>query len=686
MVNHEVEKEKLNSKFTKRDFDGLLEASTSHSSPLAVIAHIDLDAFYAQCEQVRLGLTKEHPVVCRQWNSLIAVSYAARKYGVSRMQTIEDARKLCPDLIFPHVATFKKGETTWNYYEDPDVENHKVSLDPFRRESRKIFAIFKSYCDVIEKAGIDETFLDLGKLVREKAIDLFPKQFETVAKMNPTDHLPLPPEIIPSDLKWYGHVFKGDNETPEESDAVGQIQKNPYHSQTPSSVPKDWDDILLMIGSSIVDEIRRDVFARHKYTCSAGISRNKILAKLGSPRNKPNGQTVIKTSEIINFMSSCEFTDMWGLGGRFGDEVTKKLGVPDTGSIQYLLNIPIETIKRKTDASIGERIYNLVRGQVSSEVVTRINIKSMQSVKQFGSKPLKTLDDCKDWIKVFAADIAGRIVELDEEHGNDGVPLRPRTVSLQQGTHKPIAVTRRKQAQFLKLFKASTFKELSGLLIEAGESLLMQLQSESPTSLLPSSSLSLSVSQIVPITDKGSRTIETYFRKDDRVTSRNHSPIYMSRNAIKPLPQKINSKDSDIPGTDSVSSLADRQEASHKVTFDSPMFRLDDESDEESLFVSEKIKCDKCGNKISVDSVSEHIDWHFAMDLQQQEELKHMTNHLKAKQPSIGASSPRRDVVKQKASSHQSGRIAKKPKTVKNRTVLDFFQRAPKTDGANKNI
>lgn len=45
-------------------------ASYSASSPLRVIAHIDLDAFYAQCEMVRLGTVEDQPLAVQQWYSV----------------------------------------------------------------------------------------------------------------------------------------------------------------------------------------------------------------------------------------------------------------------------------------------------------------------------------------------------------------------------------------------------------------------------------------------------------------------------------------------------------------------------------------------------------------------------------------------------------------------------------------
>lgn len=111
--------------------------------PLRVVALCDSDAFYAACEMVRLGVNKETPLVVLQWDSLIAVNYPAREFGITRMIKLKEALKLCPDLKVVHVATYKEGDAEPGYWEDVDTNTHKVSLDHYRRESGKIAGMFK---------------------------------------------------------------------------------------------------------------------------------------------------------------------------------------------------------------------------------------------------------------------------------------------------------------------------------------------------------------------------------------------------------------------------------------------------------------------------------------------------------------------------------------------------------------
>lgn len=91
---------------------------------------------------------------------MIAVNYPARDKGVARFTDLNEAKKLCENLVCQHVATWREGEENWEYRDDPLVNTDKVSLDPYRLESRKILAIVKQSLPVglqrVEKASIDE--------------------------------------------------------------------------------------------------------------------------------------------------------------------------------------------------------------------------------------------------------------------------------------------------------------------------------------------------------------------------------------------------------------------------------------------------------------------------------------------------------------------------------------------------
>ncbi|KAF9354540.1 DNA-directed DNA polymerase eta rad30 [Mortierella sp. AD094] len=145
--------------------------------------HIDLDCFFAQIlieklnvnsEQIRLGLSPDVPLVSQQWNAIIAVNYAARKFGITRLHhNVFDAKQLCPDLVCAHVATLGPGDSQPDYYPSPSRYTHKVSLDPYRKASAKIFSVFRKLCPKYQKGGLDEVFMDVTDIVNERIMEQY---------------------------------------------------------------------------------------------------------------------------------------------------------------------------------------------------------------------------------------------------------------------------------------------------------------------------------------------------------------------------------------------------------------------------------------------------------------------------------------------------------------------------------
>ncbi|KAL9940632.1 hypothetical protein V8E36_000120 [Tilletia maclaganii] len=208
----------------------LSAGSLNPANPLRVIAHCDVDAAYAAFEAKRLGLDPHKvPIAVQQWNGLIAISYAARKFGITRHETVESARAKCPELIFAHVATYAEGSDHAEYHEDPRPETHKVSLDPYRRESRKILEIFKKTCPAgaVEKASIDESFFDLTIEVRKAMLEDYPelRTFPPDSATGMDTPLPTPPQDAQQLWAHKGHLIPIEGDVGEGQDVNTETKK-----------------------------------------------------------------------------------------------------------------------------------------------------------------------------------------------------------------------------------------------------------------------------------------------------------------------------------------------------------------------------------------------------------------------------------------------------------------------------
>ena len=325
-----------------------------------------------------------------------------------------------------HVATWKEGDEKWAYHKDAfaHIATHKVSLDPYRLESRRILACIKDVLpgpslQRVEKASVDEVFLDLSSQIHSILIEKYPEISGPAPYDDPTEFLPRPPTTA---LDW-------------NTDALVDLDSSETEDDDP-----DWDDIAILLGSEIVRSVRAAIRERLKYTCSAGIARNKMIAKLGSAHKKPNQQTIVRNRAVQQFMGGFKFTKIRNLGGKLGDEVVNKFG---TDQVKELLAAPIEQLKSKLGDDTGTWVYHIIRGEDSSEVNARTQIKSMLSAKSF-RPTINTSEQAIRWLRIFVADIQSRLVEegvLENKrrpkvlslHHRQGAQMRSRQASIPSG-------------------------------------------------------------------------------------------------------------------------------------------------------------------------------------------------------------------------------------------------------------
>lgn len=108
---------------------------------MGIIAHVDMDAFFASVEQRDNPTLRGKAVIVGGTGSrgvASTCSYEARKYGVHSAMPMVQARRLCPHGIFI-----------------PGRMEH------YREVSQEIFAVLMSFTPQVEAASIDEAFLDL---------------------------------------------------------------------------------------------------------------------------------------------------------------------------------------------------------------------------------------------------------------------------------------------------------------------------------------------------------------------------------------------------------------------------------------------------------------------------------------------------------------------------------------------
>ena len=103
--------------------------------------------------------------------------------------------------------------------------------------------------------------------------------------------------------------------------------------------------------------IRDLIFRKTKLTASAGIGPNKLIAKIASEQNKPNGQFEVKPAEVPEFMAALPVRKIWGIG-EVMEQKLEKLGISTCGEMQRFSRLQLQ----QQFGKFGLELYHLCRG------------------------------------------------------------------------------------------------------------------------------------------------------------------------------------------------------------------------------------------------------------------------------------------------------------------------------------
>ncbi len=109
---------------------------------MAVIAHVDLDAFYASVEQRDHPEWRGKPVIVGsapdERGVVSTCSYEARAFGVRSAMPSRTAYQHCPHGIFV-----------------------RPRMEVYREVSKQVFDIFSRYSPFVEPVSVDEAYIDI---------------------------------------------------------------------------------------------------------------------------------------------------------------------------------------------------------------------------------------------------------------------------------------------------------------------------------------------------------------------------------------------------------------------------------------------------------------------------------------------------------------------------------------------
>ncbi len=223
----------------------------------------------------------------------------------------------------------------------------------------------------------------------------------------------------------------------EESRRIREI----LHRYTDSIEPLSLDEAYLDVtdpkkgppsGTLIARRIREEIYEETGLTASAGVGPSKFVAKVATGQGKPDGPTVIRPEDQLDFIAGLPVGDFHGIGP-VTEEKMQEMGIETGADLQ---DTPEKTLRRRFGKR-GGHFKKLAMGEDDRPVKPDRERKSVGAERTF-SDDVSDPEQMLSRLEPIAQRVAGRLGSA----GPEGTPVRGRTVTLKLKSHDHDVSTR----------------------------------------------------------------------------------------------------------------------------------------------------------------------------------------------------------------------------------------------------
>lgn len=176
--------------------------------------------------------------------------------------------------------------------------------------------------------------------------------------------------FLPTDMPYYHEIStKAMRIIQNYGELFEQVSVDECYMDFTKITNSDFDDAKIFAVS-----LQKNIKDQIKLTCSIGVGPNKLIAKIASGINKPNGITVVRLEDAKQFISNCKIDDIPGVGPK----TSKKL---ETLGIKSVSDISKKGIFELRDA-LGYKIATFLVN--ASNAIDYSQIKVRGTSKQIG--------------------------------------------------------------------------------------------------------------------------------------------------------------------------------------------------------------------------------------------------------------------------------------------------------------
>ncbi|MFV2144507.1 MULTISPECIES: DNA polymerase IV [Isoptericola] len=154
------------------------------------------------------------------------------------------------------------------------------------------------------------------------------------------------------------------------------------------------------IGAALREQVR----AEHGITCSVGIGRNKLVAKLASTHAKPDGLLLVPAAATERFLRELPVGALWGVGEKT-EQVLARWGI---STVAQLADTDVAVLQAAVGRVSGAHLHDLAWGRDPRPVVAGRAERSIGAESTFG-RDLHDLAEVARRLRELSDRVAGRM-------------------------------------------------------------------------------------------------------------------------------------------------------------------------------------------------------------------------------------------------------------------------------------
>lgn len=179
------------------------------------------------------------------------------------------------------------------------------------------------------------------------------------------------------------------------------------------------------VARAIKERVRREL----ELVVSLGVGPSKLIAKIASDLDKPDGLRIVRPDEVLAFLGPLPATRLWGVG-RVTAERLAGLGIR---TIAELAAYPRDALLRRLGANVGAQLHDQAQGIDEREVIPDTPAKSLGAEDTL-ERDVSDLDELSRLVRSQAEHVGRRLRSAGLVAGV--VVLKVKTADFRQRTRQ----------------------------------------------------------------------------------------------------------------------------------------------------------------------------------------------------------------------------------------------------------